>query len=74
MSGAGRLGILYEESQRGFSARPASFPVRLLPFRDPVLATALAEDLESFGPPEPLLLLAHFWPADLALQEAAADS
>ena len=63
VSGAGRLGILYEESHRGFSARPASFPIHLLPFPDPVLVTVLAEDLESFGPPEPLLLLVFFRPS-----------
>ncbi len=67
VSGAGHLGILYEESQRGFSARPASFPLHLLPFPDPFLAAVPAEDLKSFGPPELLLLLSLFWPEDLSL-------
>ncbi len=48
--------------------------MRLLPLPDPVLVTVLAEDLESFGPPEPLLPLLFFGPEDLALREEAAAS
>ncbi len=67
VSGADRLGILKEESQHGFSAGPASFPLHLLPLPDLILVTVLAEDLESFGPPGPLLPLPFFEPGDLAL-------
>ena len=74
VSGADRLGILNEECQHGFSAKPASFPLRLLPLPDPVLVTVLAEDLESFRPAEPLLPLLFFGPGDLTLLEAAAAS
>ncbi len=71
VSGSKRLGILKEESQRGFSARPASFPLRLLPLADPALATALAEDFESFSPAEPLLPLPFFEPGVFARLEVA---
>ena len=50
-----------------FSQAPASFSVHLLPFPDQVLAAVPAEDLESFGPPEPLPLLSLFQLEDLAL-------
>ncbi len=66
VSGSERLGILKEESQRGFSGNPASFPLRLLPFTDPALATALAEDFESFRPAEPLLPLPFLEPGVFA--------
>ncbi len=74
VSGADRLGILKEESQRGFSAKPTSFPLRLLPLPEPVLVTVLADDLESFRPAEPLLTLLLFSSGDLVLLEVAAAS
>ncbi len=60
------------QNQPPSPSKPASFPLHLLPLLDPVLVTALAKDLESFGLAEPLLPLPFFGPGDLALLEAAA--
>ena len=73
VSGVDHLGILKEESQRSFSARPASFPLRLLPLPDPILVTVPAEDLESFGPPKPFPTFALLQARRLGLTRSSSS-